>query len=416
MRRQNEFSPSAALFSVNAVFSLFKSDESFWVHRNSHIARQGWTTIKCGMQPRHSCSFNPWCKLLCLAAAAFLGTTAPAQDAATPGVRAFDSEVKPLVANYCLKCHSTEKHKGDIDLQQFVSAVDVFKHPKPWERALEQLSNGDMPPKDKPQPSFDERQRLVAGVNAMLDAVAQARAGDPGPVVLRRLNNAEYTFTIRDLTGVESLDPAKEFPADSASGEGFMNVGNSLVMSPALVTKYLDAAKEIAKHAVLLPDGIEFSPGLSSRDWTDERLAAIRSFYARFTENGAGMAVNLQGIKFDTKDGGVLPLEKYITATLDERDAINAGRKSIPDVARERVLNAKYLGILWTALNDTAPSLLLDQVRAQWRDAKPGELAPLMATIHQWQQALALYQRRPYRQARRPESLAGPGDSACAGA
>ena len=30
-----------------------------------------------------------------------------------------------------------------------------------------------------------------------------------------------------------------------------MNVGNSLVMSPALVTKYLDAAKEIAKHAVL---------------------------------------------------------------------------------------------------------------------------------------------------------------------
>ena len=31
-----------------------------------------------------------------------------------------------------------------------------------------------------------------------------------------------------------------------------MNVGNSLVISPALVTKYLDATKEIAKHAVLL--------------------------------------------------------------------------------------------------------------------------------------------------------------------
>src|SRR4029077_2285265 len=100
------------------------------------------------------------------------------------------------------------------------------------------------------------------------DEVARARSGDPGPVVLRRLNNAEYTYTIRDLTGVESLDPVREFPADSASGEGFMNVGNSLVMSPSLLAKYLDAAKEIAKHAVLLPDGIGFSPSTSHHHWT----------------------------------------------------------------------------------------------------------------------------------------------------
>src|SRR2546422_224067 len=82
---------------------------------------------------------------------------------------------------------------------------------------------------------------------------------------------SEYTYTIRDLTGVTSLDPAKEFPADSASGEGFMNVGNSLAMSPPLVTKYLDGAKGIASHAVLLPDGIRFSPSTSQRDWTEEK-------------------------------------------------------------------------------------------------------------------------------------------------
>src|SRR5262249_52270935 len=150
------------------------------------------------------------------------------------GAQTFKDEVKPLVKHFCLTCHSTEKHKGDIDFEQFVSSADVFKHSKPWERALEQLANGDMPPPGKPQPTLEERGRLIAGINAMLDEVAQARAGDPGPVVLRRLNNAEYTFTIRDLTGIESLEPAKEFPSDSASGEGFMNVGNSLVISPAL--------------------------------------------------------------------------------------------------------------------------------------------------------------------------------------
>src|SRR5207237_9567923 len=103
----------------------------------------------------------------------------------------------------------------------------------------------EMPPKEKPQPTQAQREQLLNWVNAVLDEIASERTGDPGPVVLRRLSNAEYTYTIRDLTAVESLNPAREFPTDSASGEGFMKVGNSLVMSPSLVTKYLDAGKGI---------------------------------------------------------------------------------------------------------------------------------------------------------------------------
>src|SRR5207249_6674944 len=162
-----------------------------------------------------------------------------------------------------------------------------------------------------------QRVLLRGWANGVLDDIALARSGDPGPVVLRRLSNAEYTYTIRDLTGIESLDLAKEFPADSASREGFMNVGNSLVMSPSLVTKYLDAAKEIASHAAFLPDGIRFSPKNTGRDWTEELLAEIRGMYREFTDNGGGTAVNLQGIRFDTKDGGVLPLDKYLEVTLE---------------------------------------------------------------------------------------------------
>ena len=300
----------------------------------------------------------------------------------------FEKDVRPLLKEYCLGCHSTEKHKGELDLERFTSVNEALKHPKVWERVVEQLSLGEMPPEGKPQPKTPQREQLLGWANSVLDYIGLSRAGDPGPVVLRRLSNAEYTCTIRDLTGIESLDPAKEFPADSASGEGFMNVGNSLVMSPSLVTKYLDAAKDIANHAVLLPDGMRFSPSSSQRDWTEERLAAIRAFYAQFTEKGGGSSVNLQGIKFDTKDGGVLPLEKYLEATLAERDALKTRKKSITDVAGEKGLNAKYLGILWKALNDTQPSLVLDEVRAQWRTAKPGDADTLAKSIAQWQQAL----------------------------
>jgi hypothetical protein len=294
----------------------------------------------------------------------------------------FHGSIRPLLAQYCHGCHSTEKHKGDLDLERFSSLAEVNKHPKVWQRVAEQLADNEMPPKEKPQPTPREREQLLAWVNAALDEIALARAGDPGPVVLRRLSNAEYTYTIRDLTGVASLDPAKEFPTDSASGEGFMNVGNSLVMSPALVTKYLDAAKAIASHAVLLPDGIRFSPSNTRRDWTEEILAEIRGFYRQFTDPGGGSAVNLQGIKFDTKDGGVLPLEKYLALLLEEK----AGTRK--PVADKLGLNAKYLTALRGALNSKKPSLLLDPIRARWRAARPGDAAALARDITQWQQAL----------------------------
>jgi PAS domain-containing protein len=312
--------------------------------------------------------------------ATFVTAAARAQD--------FEKEIRPLLGEFCQKCHSTEKQKGDLDLERFTSFEAVRKDAHVWQLVDEQIALGEMPPKDKPQPSPEQKARLVAWVQATLDGLARERAGDPGPVVLRRLSNAEFGYTVRDLTGVEALDPAREFPADGAAGEGFTNAGAALVMSPGLLTKYLDAAKGIAEHAVLLPDGIGFSANTSQRDWTEEKLAAIRAFYARHTERGGGQAVNLQGIQFDTNSGGRLPVEKYLAATLAERETLVAGQKSIPDVARERGLNGKYLATLWSALNDATPSLLLDPLRTRWHTAKPADATSIAAEIAQWQKAL----------------------------
>ena len=160
------------------------------------------------------------------------------------------------------------------------------------------------------------------------------------------------------------------------------------MMSPALVTKYLDAAKEIARHAVLLPDGFRFSPHTTTRDWTDEKLAQIREFYSQFTEAGGGSTVNLQGIVFDTNQGGRLPVEKYLAATLIEREALATGRKTIEAAAGEHGLNAKYLGVLWVSLNGTEPSLLLDDLRSRWRAAKPADAAALANHVAAWQKSL----------------------------
>jgi len=309
-------------------------------------------------------------------------------DAFAPLQAEYEKTQHALLKKYCLDCHSPDQKQGELDLEQFRSVADMRRNVVPWQRVVEMMDDGEMPPKDaERQPSKEEHATLRNWVRAVLDTDAEANAGDPGPVVLRRLNNAEFTYTIQDLTGV-ALEPAREFPVDSAAGEGFTNVGNALVMSPALVQKYLDAGKDVASHAMLLPQGIEFSPSTTSRDWTNEKLTAIRDFYARYTDSGGATTVNLQGIQFETNGGGRLPLEKYLHATLTERATLKAGAKTLAEVANEYGLNEKYLTTLWTALNDTEPSLVLDVIRGQWNAAKPEEVPALVATIAQWQQTL----------------------------
>ena len=254
------------------------------------------------------------------AVAGLLLLSFPAPGQTQSGSDPFSREIRPMVGRYCLACHSAAKHIGDINLEQFTSMQSLTKEPKLWQRVSEQLALAEMPPKGMPQPSPDERTGLLASIAAALKTAAHARAGNPGPVVLRRLNNAEYTFTLRDLTGVSSLDPAKEFPADGAAGEGFMNTGNALAMSPSSLPTTWTQPRTSPLHAVLLPDGIRFSRFSSRRDWTDEILTEIRSFYQSFTTRQAGEeTVTQQGMALDGCRGGVLPLRQYISASLSLR-------------------------------------------------------------------------------------------------
>jgi Protein of unknown function (DUF1592)/Protein of unknown function (DUF1588)/Protein of unknown function (DUF1585)/Protein of unknown function (DUF1587)/Protein of unknown function (DUF1595)/Planctomycete cytochrome C len=299
----------------------------------------------------------------------------------------FASEIRPILNESCMKCHSTDEQKGTLDLEQFEKIEDVRRSTRTWLKVAEMLDNGEMPPKEAPQPDPARRKRLRGWIADYLRAESIASAGDPGPVVLRRLSNAEYTYTLLDLIGAD-LQPAREFPGDNAAGEGFTNTGNAHVMSPALLSKYLDAGKKIASHAVLLPDGIRFSAGATRRDWTDEILARIRGFYRRFTTSGGGTKVNLQGIVFGTNDGGLLPLEKYLRATIRHRDAIGSGGMSVADAATQEGLNAKYLGILWSTLHGTQPLPILDGLRSHWRAARPDDAPALASEIAGWQKSL----------------------------
>ena len=297
--------------------------------------------------------------------------------------------VQPIMRQYCYECHAADTTEAEIDFEQYQVLSELQRHTETWQKVSEMLESGQMPPVDAPQLPAAEQQSLRSWVRSFLTAEAAAHAGDPGPVVLRRLSNAEYTYTMRDLTGLSDLDPAREFPGDGAAGEGFTNAGQALVMSPALIAKYLDAAKEVANHAVLLPGGIRFSPYTSRRDWTNDVLARIRNFYAGFTNQAGGDQVNLQGIVFETNQGGRLPVEAYLRATLEHREALRSGTATIADVARQHHLNANYLETLWNVLTSaSSQSFLLEHLRARWQAATPAQSEELADEVGQWQNAL----------------------------
>jgi hypothetical protein len=303
--------------------------------------------------------------------ACILGNVGGADKPAPTGPNSdYDSFVQPFVKKYCLNCHSTKVHKGSLDLERFTSLDHVRKDLKPWQAMIEMVDANEMPPKDKPQPTAAERKRLLAWIRSFLDAEARARAGDPGAVPLRRLSNAEYNYTIRDLTGVD-LQPAREFPVDGAAGEGFTNAAEALAdMSPTLLNKYLTAAKDIADHAVLLPDGFHFSPAKTRRDWTDESLARLRRFYGEHSSDGR------------------LPLQPYLLATIRYHSDLSAGRVTLDEVALREKLNAKYLQVLWRALTEKSQSFPLEMVRSQLRQATEKDARALLAEITAWQELL----------------------------
>lgn len=252
-----------------------------------------------------------------------------------PAADEFAASMSPFTQKYCLSCHSTAAKKGSLDLQRFKTANDVRRDVKIWQVTIEMLEAGEMPPKDKPQPTTEERKAAIAWIRLFLAKEAQSKKGDPGPSPLRRLSNAEYDYTILDLTGVD-LKPTKEFPPDGAGGEGFTNAAESLSdVSPALFTKYLNAAKEIADHVVLLPHGFRFSSKKTRRDWTDEQVERLRTFYHRFTPNGD------------------LPVKPYVAALIKHRDALQKGAATPDQIAVREKLNAKYLDILWKAVADS---------------------------------------------------------------
>src|SRR5262245_40991235 len=121
-----------------------------------------------------------------------VGGTGTAQKPPAEPDAEYATAVRPLLAKYCLECHSARAKKGGLDLERISSLEQVRKDLKPWQQLIEMVDAGEMPPKAKPQPTAGERERLVAWTRGFLDAQARPRPGHPGHVRSRPPSNPRH--------------------------------------------------------------------------------------------------------------------------------------------------------------------------------------------------------------------------------
>src|SRR6266487_2451055 len=69
----------------------------------------------------------------------------------------YSREIQPLFAKYCVQCHGGSKPKAHLALDAFKSEESILKTPEVLDKIQEKIRAREMPPKEKPQPTGDER-------------------------------------------------------------------------------------------------------------------------------------------------------------------------------------------------------------------------------------------------------------------
>ena len=154
-----------------------------------------------------------------------------------------------MLNTYCIGCHNSRAKVGGLaldglDLQAAADNAEI------WEKALRKLRGHLMPPPGSPQPAQKDVDSFVGWMENTLDT--HAKGPKAGHVPIQRLNRTEYVASVKALVGVD-LKATDVLPQDGQV-DGFDNIAAALTVSPAFLSQYITAARQVAKLAIGSPN------------------------------------------------------------------------------------------------------------------------------------------------------------------
>ncbi|EDM27075.1 hypothetical protein LNTAR_07519 [Lentisphaera araneosa HTCC2155] len=150
-----------------------------------------------------------------------------------------------FLANYCLNCHDDEKQEGKINLEDLDFNIQTLQQAEIWQKVLNAINSGDMPPEDKKQPKNVEKADFLESLSNTMVTARKVLSDSGGKITMRRLNRREYNNTLRELLDVQ-VD-ANNLPADGAGH--FDTEGASQFISSDQIEQYLKAGRIAIKEA-----------------------------------------------------------------------------------------------------------------------------------------------------------------------
>jgi cytochrome c553 len=175
----------------------------------------------------------------------FAATVAAARAADAPA-GAMTERHRDFLKTNCQGCHGPEKQKGKFRVDDLPLALTDLPTAERWQKILNALNAGEMPPEEEPQPAPDAKANFLDDLSNAMVAARKRLADQKGVIALRRLNRREYANTLRDLLGVH-VD-VSALPSDTG-GSNFDTVGASLFVNGNQFEIYEALAHEALEEA-----------------------------------------------------------------------------------------------------------------------------------------------------------------------
>lgn len=160
-------------------------------------------------------------------------------EAAPPEARLPDKH-RTFFKAHCLDCHDSETREGKVDLETLSFRITTIEQAELWQKVLNALNAGEMPPEGSEQPGNTEKADFLDDLARTMVNARRVLSDSGGKITMRRLNRREYRNTLRYLLGV-NVD-VESLPADGGSGT-FDTTGASLFLSSDQFEQYLNLGR-----------------------------------------------------------------------------------------------------------------------------------------------------------------------------
>ncbi|EDM27053.1 hypothetical protein LNTAR_07409 [Lentisphaera araneosa HTCC2155] len=219
-----------------------------------------------------------------------------------------------FLANYCLNCHDEEKQEGKINLEDLDFHIKTIEQAETWQKVLNVMNSGEMPPEDKKQPKNDEKAEFLDELALTMVKAREVLSDSGGKITMRRLNRREYQNTMQEILGV-TVD-VEALPEDGGGG-AYDTSGSTQFLSSDQFEQYLKMGKTAVLEAFKLRENKAFSSPMVFRVEPEE---TVNPFLYNELEEMDDIYLNYKAWIAEVDQVAALPENKKIMDELKKED------------------------------------------------------------------------------------------------